>query len=154
MLGEENQEHYKKNYKPYLQGNSGLYVYRIKGEELKGHPQPICELMYFLVKKLRDSYQKGATYQILEWVFHEPFTFYDDGLCLRQRKKLSAGSVQSSGDWEATYRRKNDEGDHGYIVTLTETSDPEKNFQLINKVRVKTISTEDAYMLKEALYDL
>ena len=153
MLCEEDQEHYKKNCKPYLQGNSALYVYRIKGEELNDHPQPICEPLCCLVKKLRDYYQKDPTYQILEWVFLEPFTFDDDGPWLRQRKELNAGSVQSSGNCEATYRCKNDEGDRDYMATLTETSDPEKNFLLINKVQVKTISPEDAYMLKEVLYD-
>jgi hypothetical protein len=156
MLSEEDQSRYKKELKPYLQGTSGQYVYRIKGEEVADHLRPIGELMYRLVKKLRGDYQQGPTYQMLERVFQEHFSIDDDDDDPRPRqgKELSAGSLQSPDDWEATYRRKNDEGHRGYVANLTETCDPENKFQLINKVQVEPSNTEDADMLKEALPDL
>jgi anti-sigma28 factor (negative regulator of flagellin synthesis) len=155
MLREEDQEHYKKDFEPYLQGTSGQYVYRIKGEEVEDHLQPIGELMYRLVKELRADYAQQPTYQMLERVFQEHFTVDDDDDPRpRQGKELSAGSLQSPDDWEATYRRKNEEGHRGYVANLTETCDPENKFQLINKVQVEPNNTEDADMLEQALPDL
>jgi hypothetical protein len=92
---------------------------------------------------------------MLERVFQEHFTVDDDDDPRpRQGKELSAGSLQSPDDWEATYRRKNEEGHRGYVANLTETCDPENKFQLINKVQVEPNNTEDADMLEQALPDL
>jgi hypothetical protein len=58
MLREEDQEHYKKDFEPYLQGTSGQYVYRIKGEEVEDHLQPIGELSKILTRDVPAG--KGA----------------------------------------------------------------------------------------------
>ncbi len=152
MLNEEDQDHYKSDFEPYLKGSSGQYVYRIKGQEVADHLQPIGELMHRLIDELHAEYGQEPTYQMLERVFQEHFTF-DDGDDPRPRKgkELSAGSLQSPDDGEATYRRKNDEGHRGYAANLTETCDPENKFQLINKVQVEPNNVDDADMLKEAL---
>jgi len=52
MLNEEDQEDYKNDFKPSLQGTSGQYVYRIKGEEVADHLRPIGELMHRLVESV------------------------------------------------------------------------------------------------------
>jgi len=155
MLSQEDQIRYKEDFEPYLKGSSGQYVYHIKGEEVDDHLRPIGELMHRLVEELRDDYGQEPTYQMLVRVFEEHFTTDDeDDLRPRKGKELSAGSLQSPDDWEATYRRKRDEGYHGYVTNLTETCDPENKFQLINKVQVEPNNIEDADMLKEALPDL
>jgi hypothetical protein len=155
MLNEEDQKNYKKDFEPYLQGTSGQYVYRIKGEKVTDHLQPIGELMYRLVEELRTDYDQEPTYQMLERVFQEHFTLDDeDDPRPRKGKELSAGSLQSPDDWEATYRNKGGEGHRGYVANLTETCDPENKFQLINKVQVEPNNVDDADMLKEALPDL
>jgi len=155
MLSEEDQKHYKNDFEPYLQGTSGQYVYRIKGGEAADHLQPIGELMYRLVEELRAGYGQEPAYQMLERVFQEHFTFDDeDDPRPRKGKELSAGSLQSPDDWEATYRRKRAEDYRGYAANLTETCDPENKFQLINKVQVEPNNVEDADMLEEALPDL
>jgi len=155
MLSENDQKCYKDDFEPYLQGTSGQYVYRIKGGEAADHLQPIGGLMHLLVEELRDNYGEEPTYQMLVRVFQEHFTC-DDENDLRPRKgeELSAGSLQSPDDWEATYRRKDDEGYRGYVANLTETCDPDNDFQLINKVQIEPNTTEDADMLLEALPDL
>jgi hypothetical protein len=50
MLSEGHQKHYKKDFEPYLQGTSGQYVYRIKGEEVEDHLQPIGKLSKILTR--------------------------------------------------------------------------------------------------------
>jgi len=154
MLSQEDQIQYKEDFEPYLKGTSGQYVYRIKGEEIDNHLRPIGELMHRLVNDLRDDYGQEPTYRMLVRVFEEHFILDESNLRPRKGKELSAGSLQSPDDWEATYRRKNDEGHHGYVANLTETCDPENKFQLINKVQVEPNNIEDADMLEEALPDL
>jgi len=154
MLSEKDQLRYKEDFEPYLQGTSGQYVYRIKGEEVADHLQPIGEFMHRLVVELREGYGEDSTYQMLVRVFQEHFTIDENDLRPRKGKELSAGSLQSPDDWEATYRRKGDEGHQGYVANLTETCDPENKFQLINKVQVEPNNVEDADMLEEALPDL
>jgi hypothetical protein len=155
MLSEEDQERYKENFKPYLKGTSGQYVYRIKGEEVADHLRPIGELMRRLIQELRDDYGQEPTYQMLVRVFQEHFILDDeDDIRPRKGKELSAGSLQSPDDWEATYRRKRNEDYQGYVANLTETCDPKNKFQLINKVQVEPNNTEDADMLEQVLPDL
>ena len=155
MLSEEDQEHYKEDFKPYLKGSSGQYVYRIKGEEVADHLRPIGELMHRLIQELRDDYEQEPTYQMLVRVFQEHFTLDDeDDLRPRKGRELSAGSLQSPDDWEATYRCKRNEDYQGYVANLTETCDSENKLQLINKVQVEPNNTEDADMLEQALPDL
>ena len=154
MLSQEDQIRYKEDFEPYLKGSSGQYVYRIKGEEVADHLRPIGELMHRLVNELRDAYAHEPTYRMLVRVFQEHFTIDENDLRPRKGKELSAGSLQSPDDWEATYRRKDDEGHHGYVANLTETCDPKNDFQLINKVQVEPNNVEDADMLQEALPDL
>jgi len=153
MLREEDQDPCRGDFDPYLQGSSGQYVYRIRGEEVVDHLLPIGQLMQRLVEELRDNYGNEPVYQMLVRVFHEHFTC-DDDFRPRKGKELSAGSLQSPDDGEATYRRKGNQDHRGYVANLTETCDPDNKLQLINKVQVEPNTTEDAAMLMEVLPDL
>jgi hypothetical protein len=153
MLREEDQDHYREVFEPYLQGTSGQYVYRIRGEEIVDHLLPIGKLMHRLVEELQDNYEQEPAYQMLVRVFKEHY-IRDDEFRPRKGKELNAGSLQSPDDWEATYRRKVNRDHRGYVANLTETCDPENDFQLINKVQVESNTTEDAAMLVEALPNL
>ncbi len=154
MLNQEDQIRHKEDFEPYLKGSSGQYVYHIKGEEVDDHLRPIGELMHRLVNELRADYGQESSYRMLVRVFQEHFILDEDNLRPRKGKELSAGSLQSPDDWEATYRHKGGEGHRGYVANLTETCDPENKFQLINKVQVEPNTIEDADMLEEALPDL
>jgi len=72
----------------------------------------------------------------------------------KEGKELSASSLQSPDDWEATYRQKRGEGYQGYVANAAETCHPENEFQLIVKVQTESNNTDDAAMLDEALPDL
>ena len=154
MLSQEDQCRYSNDFAAYLKGTSGQYVYHIKGEEVGDHLQPIGELMHRLVNELRADYGQEPTYQMLVRVFEEHFILDEDNLRPRKGEELSAGSLQSPDDWEATYRSKGGEGHRGYVANLTETCDPENKFQLINKVQVEPNNIEDADMLIDALPEL
>jgi hypothetical protein len=79
ILDEADRAHYAAAFAPYLQGSSGQYVYRLKGEEeIKPRLQGVGELMYRLVVELAPAYETHATYQMLRRVFDEHFTLSTD----------------------------------------------------------------------------
>jgi hypothetical protein len=171
MLKEEDQARYADVFAPYLQGTSGQYTYRLKSSEIDEHLQRIGELMDKLIGELPAPYAEEETYQLLQRVFREHFTVESDAegppsppgnpsaqTSLRLRPKageeLSASSLQSPDDPQATYRQKRGEDYIGYVANLSETCDPENDFQLIVKVQTESNNTDDAAMLAQALPEL
>lgn len=154
MLNVVDKSQYEEAISPYLKGSSGQYVYHIKPGESDEHLQRIGELMHKLVGELASSYGSEPAYQVLERVFSEHFVIEERQLRPKEGQELSASSLQSPDDWEATYRQKRGEGYHGYVANATETCHPDNPLQLIIKVQVEPNTTDDAAMLEEALPDL
>jgi hypothetical protein len=72
----------------------------------------------------------------------------------RQGDELSAASLQSPDDPEATFRRKQGQDYRGYVCNLTETCHPANPIQLITKTQVAPNVTDDEALLVAALPDL
>ncbi|MFZ3151066.1 MAG: transposase [Anaerolineaceae bacterium] len=154
MLTEEDQGYYAEVFAPYIQGHAGQYVYHIKGQDTGEHLQKIGELMQHLLVELGSNYAQEPVYQMFMRVFGEHFRVEEKALKIKEGKELSASSLQSPDDLEATYRQKNNQSFRGYVANLTETCDPENPLQLVTKVQVASNHTEDAEMLIEALPNL
>ena len=154
MLTVEDQGHYTEEFAPYIQGHAGQYVYHLKGQDTYEHLQKIGELMQRLQVELESSYAQEPVYQMLMRVFGEHFRVEEKVLRIKEGKELSANSLQSPDDLEATYRQKNNKSFRGYVANLTETCDPENPLQLVTKVQVASNHTDDAEMLVEALPNL
>jgi len=169
MLQENDREQYVDLFAPYIQGTSGQYTYRIKVSEVDEHLQRIGEVMEKLIGELYAAYAEEETYQLLQRVFREHFTYEPDSdkpsspsdgsseqTTLRPKagQELSASSVQSPDDPQATYREKGGKDYIGYVANLTETCEPENDFQLIVKVQTESNTTDDAAMLADALPEL
>jgi hypothetical protein len=151
MLDGADQQRYAGDFAPYLKGSSGQYIYHIKGEEYGAHVQRIGELMHRLLEELPATYANERAYQVLQRVFKEHFVIEETTLRAKEGKELSAGSLQSPDDWEATYRQKRGEDHIGYVANVAETCHPDNPFQLIVKVQTESNNTDDAAMLAEAL---
>ena len=154
MLHPPDQQRYAEAFAPYLKGSSGQYIYHLKGEESAPHIERIGTLMHRLVDELATSYSEDPIYQVLRRVFEEHFVVEEGAPRGKSGKELSASSLQSPDDWEATYRQKRGEDHIGYTANLTETCDPENDLQLIVKVQVESNNTDDAAMLDEVLPEL
>jgi len=154
MLDEGDQRRWAADFSPYIKGSSGQYIYHLKRDEYDGHLQGVGELMHRLVAELGAKYAAEPAYQVLERVFKEHFIIDETALRPRQGEELSAGSLQSPDDWEATYRRKRGEDYVGYVANVTETCHPENPFQLIVQVQTESNNTDDAAMLTAALPSL
>ena len=154
MLTKEDQGHYVEEFAPYIQGHAGQYVYHLKGQDTSEHLQRIGELMQRLLIELQPGYAQEPVYQMLMRVFGEHFRVEEKALKIKEGKELSANSLQSPDDLEATYRQKNNKSFRGYVANLTETCDPENPLQLVTKVQVAANHRDDAELLVEALPNL
>ena len=154
MLTEEDKAHYADVFAPYTQGHAGQYIYHLKGQDTNEHLQKIGELMQRLVTELQPGYAQDPVYQVLKRVFGEHYRVEERVLKTKIGKELSASSLQSPDDLEATYREKSQREYRGYVVNITETCDPDNPLQLITKVQVAPNNTEDADLLVEALPNL
>ena len=154
ILSDLDRVHYAESFAPYLKGHAGHYVYRMKGEEVGPHLQRIGEFMQQLLVELQPAYGDQAVYQVLERVFREHFSVEQTQVRAKPNAELSAASLQSPDDLEATYREKRGLGYQGYVANLTETCDPENDLQLIIKVQLAPNNTDDDQFLAEALPNL
>jgi len=154
LLTEVDRARYAADFAPYVQGSSGQYVYRVRSEEGQAHLQRVGELMASLITKLAATYEAEAPYQMLVRVFHEHFTVTDTGWRLKVGSELSASSLNSPDDVEATFRRKRTQSYVGYVANVSETCDPANACQLIVKVQVAPNVTDDPVLLEQALPDL
>lgn len=154
MLSEEEKQRYGEEFAPYTQGHAGQYVYHMKGEDSSAHLQKIGELMQRMLGELRPQYGENPVYQMFERVFGEHYQVEEQGLKTKTGKELSANSLQSPDDCEATYREKAKKSYKGYVANITETCDPENELQLITKVQVASNNVEDAQLMEEAVPEL
>ena len=154
LLTKEDQGRYAEMFAPYIQGHAGQYVYHIKGQDTNGHLQRIGELMQRLLVELQKNYGQEPVYQMFERVFGEHYLVEEKVVRVKLEKELSADSLQSPDDLEATYREKNNKHYKGYVANLTETCDPANGLQLVTKVQVAGNSVDDAKLMEEALPNL
>lgn len=154
MLSEEDQEHYAETLAPYTQGHAGQYVYHLKGEEIGDHLQRIGVLMQRLLVELKPAYEDEPIYHVLERVFDEHFQMVEEAVRCKSNDQLSASSLQSPDDLEATYRNKRGQGYQGYTANITETCEPDNELQLITQVQVAPNNVDDTQLLDEALPEL
>jgi hypothetical protein len=155
MLDEADQEHYAEAFEPFLKGRAGQYAYRVKPGESGVHLERIGLLMHQLVVELAEKYAEERSYRLLKRVFSEHFVLKGkDSLRPKERPELSASSLQSPDDEQASYRQKGGKDYVGYVANVTETCDPQNDLQLVTKVQVEPNTREDARMLEEALPDL
>jgi len=154
MLNEADQERYAEAFAPYLRGHSGQYVYHMQPKEIGTHLQRIGEFMQRLLVELKAGYADEPIYQVLARVFGEHFQVQNQAVAAKPNKALSATSLQSPDDLEATYREKRGQGYQGYVANLSETCNPENELQLITKVQTAPNATDDSQLLAEALPNL
>ena len=145
---------YHAQLEPYIQEKSGQYLYRLKGEKHQSHIEQVGIVMQKLVLELADTYKEDTAFITLQRVFNEHFIVEETGLRPKKGDELTADSLQSPDDLEATFRRKRNESHIGYVTNVTETADPDNSFQLITKVQTESNTTDDAQMLADALPDL
>jgi hypothetical protein len=155
LLNESDRQRYADLVAPYVGETAGHYVYRVKGwsatvEQL----QPLGQALHRLLQAMAPDYSQEPAYQVAARLFSEQFQVVDETAQAKPNDSISASSLQSLDDVEATYREKNHVPYKGYVANVTETCAPDNPLQLITAVQVAPNSTEDGALLVAALPEL
>ena len=155
VLSEEDKGRLKEVLAPYSEKSGKRYAYDVKGREAaQEHLKRVGEAMAVLLRELKGSYSEEPAYRVLERLFQEHFYEDEEGSRPKENKELSAGSLQSVDDQEATFRIKRGKKYKGFVANITETCDPENEVQLITKVQVASNNVDDTKLLAEVLPEL
>lgn len=134
----------------YLKENATGTVYRADKDTLNNRLQEIGEFIHAILGRYTSTMEG---YPLLERLFNDQYTVVDDKVILRDRKEISADSLQSPDDPDATFRTKNGKNTKGYSANTTETI-PEKDKDgktvkpsIITDVRVEPANTADTDFL-------
>jgi len=155
MLSAADQEGYADVLQPYLQGSAGQYCYRVPSGSYAEHLAQVGQVIAQLLSAWASDYAAHPAYGLLQRVFHEHFSVTagvePTQVIVTPAKDLSADSLQSPDDLDASYRQKNGQGYRGYAANVTETCTPENPVQLITHVQVAPNTIDDQTFLAEAV---
>jgi hypothetical protein len=151
VLDEADRERLAEELAPYVHDSSRKYAYRLRGDQPPIHLIRIGRVMKKLLEELKAKYGETPEYRMLARVNGEHFLEAHDGTVLQRfNEDISAKSLQSPDDPEATYRKKGQRRYRGYVANLTETCDQGNEVQLIVDVAVQPNSVDDGQMLADA----
>ena len=154
-LPEARQQAWRQEQEAYLSKTPQNICYRLKNETVEEHLQTVGQLLVTLLAELQASDATAEIIEIVTRVISDQYQLTaDKPIQLKPTSEISATSVQSPHDPEATYRYKHDQGYQGYVVNLSETCDPENNVQLITSVQTAVNCTDDGQLLADTLDDL
>lgn len=148
---------------PYIKASSHeKYCYELNDEQVPNKLIELAKIYPPLCDKLPDTLKEKQAFKLFERVYYEQFTLDDKGKThVKKASKMNSSSLQSPDDLDATYRCKRGEGFKGQVANVTETADPENDFNLItdicgenNNVNDNTIITDRIDGIKEKTPDL
>ena len=155
VLRDADRQRYAELLAPYVGETAGHYVHRVKGYAAsEAQLQPVGQALYELLQVLAADYGQTPAYQVAARLFSEQYLVAAETVQAKANQEISASSLQSLDDLEATYREKNRVGYKGYVANVTETCDPANPVQLITDVRVAANTTEDDVLLVATLLEL
>jgi hypothetical protein len=155
LLSEADRLRYAELLAPYIGETAGHYVYRVKGHSAtETELQPVGQALHQLLQAMVEQYGQDPAYQVAARLFQEQYRVVAEMAQAKANHEISASSLQSLDDLEATYREKNRVGYKGYVANVTETCDPANALQLITDIRVAPNTTEDSTLLTTVVPEL
>jgi len=152
VLGEADRAEHEERFAPFVKAKtSSQFIYRLRRSEIDATLQRLGELYAWMVETLKAGYGSTEIYHIVARVFTEHFTRVEEKVAVRAAAEMGSDSLQSPDDPDATYRKKDEEAFHGFVLHATETADPQNPLQLITDVAVAANNQEDSRILHERL---
>jgi hypothetical protein len=154
-LPEELQAPWRQRLAPYLKERPHQVCYKIATAEVETHLLAIGQELAAMEVKLAQSSPESEMLDLIRRVLTEQYQCETDGeIKLRPAQEVSAGSLQSPHDLEASYRVKGGQQYRGgYVVNVSETAEAENPVQLITDVQVEPNRTDDATLMAQSLDD-
>lgn len=155
VLEEADQAAHAERFAPYVAaGSSGQFLHRTRGSDLGAALERLGGLYAWMAEALEAAYGETEVHGIVRRVFAEHFARVEEKVAVRPPEEIRSDSLQSPDDLDATYRKKDGEAYHGYVLHAAETADPENPFQLITDVVVAPNTEEDSRILHERLPEM
>lgn len=138
---------YRQLAKDFLEENASKTVYHSDDDTLGARLLNLGIVISHILSKCADTEKI-----LLRRVFHEQYEVDKDGnISVRDKKLISASSVQNPHDPDAHYRAKGGKKVKGNSTNITETCDEEGKPNLITDVEVKPATAADNGFLKDAI---
>lgn len=133
-------------------------LYRVKINETESKFENILNLSHEASETLKGLNQEKEidAFRIINRFLSEQAEYDQetDRLTAKDKKKISASSLQSAYDEDATFRNKAGKSQSGYVANLSETCSKENPFQLITDYKVAANITSDVELIKKRLPEL
>jgi hypothetical protein len=123
-------------------------VYRSTNEEVRTRLQELGELIWSVLAVFGEP--ESEKHALLKRVFEEQFEVVDGTVRAREKEKISAKTVQSPHDPDATYQDKNGNKCKGFTVNVTESCNDD-GLNLIGQVEVEKAGTADVEFLVKGI---
>jgi hypothetical protein len=155
QLPESLRERGKQDWAQYLEGRPHQVCYKIAAAEVEEHQVRIGQVLSAIEMALAQRAPESEVLALVRRVLEEQYERQEDGaVTLRPPEEVSAGSLQSPHDPDATYHVKGGAAYcGGYVTNVSETADPANPIQLITDVQVEPNRTDDAQLLQQSLDD-
>jgi hypothetical protein len=146
------QEQWGEEWAAYLEKRPHQICYRIPVSESEEHLARIGEALATIEAVLAEEAESEAL-MLARRVLEEQYEREEGGaVTLRAAQTVSAGSLQSPHDLEASYRVKGGARYRGgYVANVSETADPKNPVQMITDLQVEPNRTDDARLMKQSL---
>jgi hypothetical protein len=154
-LPESLRERGTKGWAPYLEERPHQFCYKIAAAEVEGHQVSIGQKLCAIEAVLAQQAPESEVLTLVRRVLEEQYERQGDGaVILRPAGEMSADSLQSPHDPDATYHVKGGATYcGGYVTNVSETADPANPVQMITDVQVEPNRTDDAKLLQQSLDD-
>lgn len=151
-LGEAGQARHAERFDLYVKAKtSGHFLYRLRKSEFNATLQRLGEFYAWMADALEAEYGDTEIHRIVCRLFAEQFTRVEEKVAVRAGNEIRSDSLQSPDDLDATYREKDGESFHGFVLHATETADPENALQLVTDVAVEPNNRDDSRILHDRL---
>lgn len=152
-LDEAGQVRWHERLAPYLAGRPQKVCYSIKANEVEAHLTTLGEVLVELAEELAVQVPDSEAYELVKRILGEQYQVGPEGhVTVRAGEEISAQSLQSPHDPEATFRVKGGKTYRGgYVANVSETCAPENPLQLITDVQVAPNQTDDGELLSRSL---
>jgi hypothetical protein len=151
-LGKAGQTRYAEWFAPYVKAKtSGQFLYRLRRSEFATALERLGEFYAWMAEALEAEYGDTEIHRIVCRLFAEQFVRVEEKVAVRAGKEIRSDSLQSPDDLDATYREKDGESFHGFVLHAAETADPENPLQLVTDVAVEPNNRDDSRILHDRL---
>ena len=124
------------------------YIYGLSNDEKSQH----LEALGVLLCRIQEAYTDSDSdhYGLLVRLLQDQYTVQSKTVLPKASKDISASSLQSPDDLDATYRKKGDQKVKGYNVNVTETCN-EDGVNLVTDVKVEPANAPDNEFVQPAI---